>query len=392
MSSRPLMAAVPPGRRLTRLTAVLHQIRTEGGTPGRQASAVALGLYIGASPFIGFHLALSMLLGRFLGLNRLLIYAAANISNPFFAPLLYASEIQVGAWLRTGHMYSPSTLERIRLGGLALDVLIGSVVVGLSLALMGLLLTYAIVQARGQAPAVRRLVDAAAARFLPFGIGAWEFARRKLRHDPMYLGVLQDGVLPTRGRVLDLGCGHGLMLALLAAARTQFQAGDWPADWPPAAVDLELHGIELRPRAAQRARDALGADAVIEERDLTIGGVPPCDAILIFDVLHLLPADAQDRLLDAAVGALAPGGILVLREADAAGGWRFQMVRIGNRLVAVLHGKRRRPFHFRRAVEWRAVLAARGFAVDEARTPNRTPFANVTFYARRVAVADHEHA
>lgn len=383
MSTRALMAALPRSRRLSRLTAVLHQLRTEGGTPSRQAWAVALGLYIGASPFIGFHLALSVVLGRLLGLNRLLVYAAANISNPFIAPVLYATEIQVGAWLRTGQVYSPSTLEDIRLGGLALDVLIGSVVVGVLLGAIGLAVTYAVANRRGRMPPVSRLVDAAAARFLPFGFGPWEFARNKLRHDPMYLGVLQDGILPGRGRLLDLGCGHGLMLALLAAARTQYQAGDWPAGWPTPPLELSLHGLELRPKAARRAREALGDDAVIEERDLTEAGVPPCDAILIFDVLHLLAGDAQARLLDAAVAALAPGGVLVLREADAAGGWRFQLVRVGNRVVGLLHGKGWRRFHFRTAADWRRLLALRGFVVEEARTPNRTPFANVTLYAHK---------
>jgi hypothetical protein len=47
-----------------------------------------------------------------------------------------------------------------------------------------------------------------------------------------------------------------------------------------------------------------------------------------------------------------------------------------------VHGKGRRRFHFRTADEWRRLLEMRGLVVDEARTPNRTPFANVTFYAK----------
>ena len=375
--------AATPAARPGWLTAALHQIRTEGTTPWRQALSVGLGLYIGASPFIGFHLALSIVLGRLFGLNRLLVYAAANISNPFVAPVLYAAEIQVGAWLRTGQIYSPSTIDDIRLGGLALDVLIGSVVIGTILACLGVALTYAAVRARGVDPAVARLVDAAAARYLPFGIGPWEFARSKLKHDPMYLGVLEDGVLPARGRLVDLGCGPGLMLALLASAKAQFRAGDWPAGWPDAPVDLELLGLELRPDAARRAREVLGTEATVEERDLMQGDVPDGDAYLVFDVLHLMPCDAQDRLLEVVARSLPPGGVLVLREADAAGGWRFQLIRLGNRIVAILHGRRRRGFHFRTAQAWRDRLESLGFAVDEARTPNRTPFANVTFYARR---------
>ena len=180
------------------MTAALHTFRTEGATPIRQSLAVGTGLYIGATPFLGFHLLLTMLIGRVLGFNRLLMYTAANISNPFVAPLLYVTEIQAGAWLRTGQVYSPAMLDEIRLRGLALDVLIGSVVVGLALALVGTLLTYSVLQGRGTDPAVTRLVEAAASRFLPLGVGSWEFARGKVRHDPVYLGVLRDGVSRTR--------------------------------------------------------------------------------------------------------------------------------------------------------------------------------------------------
>src|SRR5262249_6234964 len=98
-------AAVKPqdmARRPSRLTAALHRYRTEGNTPVRQALAIGLGLYIGCTPFIGFHLPLSVGLGWLFGLNRFKVYLAANISNPLVAPFLYALEIQVGTWLRTG--------------------------------------------------------------------------------------------------------------------------------------------------------------------------------------------------------------------------------------------------------------------------------------------------
>lgn len=370
-------------RRPSRVTAALHHLRTEGGTPIRQSLAIGTGLYIGATPFLGFHLLLTMVIGRFLGLNRLLMYAASNISNPFVAPFLYATEIQTGAWLRTGQIYSPAMRDEIRLGGLALDVLLGSVVVGLALAVVGTVLTYTVLRARGTDPAVDRLVDTAAARFLPLGTASWEFARAKILNDPVYLGVLRDGVLPREGRFLDLGCGVGLMLSLLIAAREQFDRGEWPAGWPEPPNGLELHGIELRPRIVRHAQEVLHGVATIEERDLTDAHLTACDAILVFDVLHLMPADAQDRLLATIAEALRPNGVLVLREANPDGGWRFQMVRLGNRLVSILHGRRQRPFHFRRIHEWQAALRTLGFSVRLADSTNRTPFANVTLYAQR---------
>jgi len=47
-----------------RLRELLYRLRTEADTPGRQAGAVGLGVFIGCSPFYGFHLALSVILAR----------------------------------------------------------------------------------------------------------------------------------------------------------------------------------------------------------------------------------------------------------------------------------------------------------------------------------------
>jgi len=45
------------------------------------------------------HLTICWLIGYVLGLNRLKMYFAANISNPFVAPWLVVVEVQAGAWL-----------------------------------------------------------------------------------------------------------------------------------------------------------------------------------------------------------------------------------------------------------------------------------------------------
>jgi uncharacterized protein (DUF2062 family) len=378
----PAAPGATPTRRPGRLAAALHHLRTEGGTPSRQAAAVAAGLYIGATPFLGFHLLLTMLVGRLFGLNRLLMYAAANISNPFVAPFLYATEIQIGAWVRTGRIYTPAMLDEIRLRGLALDVLIGSVIVGVALAAAGALATFMIVRARGTDPSVARLVEAAAAPFLTLGAGPWEFARGKIRRDPVYLSVLRHGVLPREGRFIDLGCGIGLMLSLLAAARERFGRGDWPSGWPAPPTSLRLEGIELRERIARRGQEALADVATIHAGDLSVADIPQCDAALLFDVLHLMTPEAQDRLLAAIARALAPHGVLVMREANPQGGWRFQMVRAGNRLVSILHGRRSRRFHFRTVAQWTSALQSHGFAVRVADDGGAlTPFANVALYA-----------
>jgi hypothetical protein len=121
----------------------------------------------------------------------------------------------------------------------------------------------------------------------------------------------------------------GLTLALLAEARTCSHRAEWPRSWNAPPVFDRMVGIEMRQRVVKVAREALGADAEIVQADA--GEVTPesCQAVLICDVLHMMPSGAQQHVLAVAVAALTPGGTIV-READASAGWRFTAVRIGN--------------------------------------------------------------
>jgi len=369
-------------RRITRLTALLHRVRTEGGTPIRQAMAIAVGLFIGALPLIGLHLGLSVLAGRLFKLNLPRIYLAANISNPFIAPFLFGGEIQLGAWLRTGHIYTPSVVDQIRVRGLALDIAIGSLIVATVLAVAGGLLTYAIVRRSSDDERADQLIGAAAERYLPLGIGAWELARAKMRMDPVYTRILSDGVLPQSGTILDIGCGQGLMLALIATARVRHAEGLWPG-WPVPPLAAELVGLEPRARIAVRARTALETDARIETAGALDAPLPRSRAALLIDVLHMLHRPDQDRLLAAIRDALEPEGLLIVREADASGGARFQLIRIGNWLRGVAEGQLSRRLDFDTAAGWEARLRAMGFVTTRAEAGGAAPLANFLIYARR---------
>lgn len=367
-------------RRWARL---FHRLRTEWDTPVRQAAAVALGIFIGCTPFYGFHLALTLVFGTLLRLNRLKVYVAAQISNPFMAPFLYASEVQVGGWLRRGTWYLPSNWADVKWWNVAGDVLLGALVIGGGLAVIGGAGTYAVVNRRGLTREVAALVERAAGRFVDEGVAAWEFAHGKLRGDPVYLDVLRSGVLSHARTIVDVGCGQGLMLSLILSARDAYQRGEWPAGWPAPPLSPVLIGVELRPRVAALAARAFGGAATIIERDIVATPLPPCDGVLVFDVLHLMSRGDQDAALRAIYAALNVEGVLVIREADPDGGWRFTAVKIGNRITGWTHGKWRRRFHFRRAAEWRAALDAIGFSVAGEEPVDTTPFANLTLYARK---------
>jgi SAM-dependent methyltransferase len=225
-------------------------------------------------------------------------------------------------------------------------------------------------------------VETAAERYRQAGRFTWEVARSKLGMDEVYLEILENGVLPGTGTLVDLGCGHGLMLSLVDAARTHFQAADWPSNWPTPPLDLELRGIELRPRVAARASALLEDVAVIESTDATRAALPRCHAVLLLDVLHLIRPSDQERVLREVKRALVPGGVLVLREADAAAGMGFRAVWLGNRIVALVTGHPTRTFHYRSMTSWQDWLRGAGFDVVGTRANTRGPFANFVVYAR----------
>jgi uncharacterized protein (DUF2062 family)/SAM-dependent methyltransferase len=355
----------------------LHRLRTEGATRGEQSAAIGLGLLIGCTPLYGLHFWICAVAGRLLGLNRLKLYLASNISNPLVAPFLVFTEVQAGRLATRGHFYSLSTdaLRVLDPWSFAADLLVGSLIVGILLGLLGAGATWVVVGPALVGEADEAVIAAAAARYLVAGISAWEVANAKLRIDSVYREVLRRVPLPTCGRILDLGCGRGLMLAMLDAARQQASTGAVPA-W-------QLHGIEYRPRIVRLARLALGEAAVVEQGDLAQCELPSCRVTLLFDVLHLLPEAVQGSLLDRVHDAMEPGGWLVIREADAHGGWRFWAVEKCNRAMAILQGRWRRQFHFRCRRQWVALLERSGFDVVEHPFGQDTPRANTLLVARR---------
>ena len=396
-------AAVNEGPLWLRVRRLLVILRTEGAGPMREGAAIAIGVFVGCLPLYGFHLLICGVVGTMLRLNRLKMYLAANISNPFIAPWLLLLEVHAGAWLRRG-TFQPLSVEAVQqtsLATLGLDLIVGSVAVGAVLAGLAGWATYAFVRRSRHQDAYSELSRRAADRYIRAGVVAWEFARGKLRGDPIYRASVCDGLLtpparsaplaeataPSRvgGTLLDVGCGQGLTLALLAEARRAYLAGAWPAGWPSPPQFDRLIGIETRGRVASVAAAALAGDADVITADARTTAPIRAKAILLFDVLHMMSLGEQESLLASMAATLEAGGVMLIREADAAAGWRFTAIKCGNRLKAVVYGAWTQSFHFRTAAEWRACLVRHGFDAEVRDMSTGTPFANVLLVATRRA-------
>lgn len=228
------------------------------------------------------------------------------------------------------------------------------------------------------------LARAAAEPYRKAGLFAQKFAQGKLTGDPSYTGILERGLLPGGDRLLDLGCGQGLIAAWLNAAHATADRGKWPAAVPPPPRFARYTGVELMEFDVARARRAdLGGHVEFVTGDLRTVDFGTADAVIILDVLHYMDIGAQDAVLERIRAALAPSsGRLLLRIGDAAGGWRFTISRAVDHVVTFIRGHRLTALHCRSLVDWTSKLQSLGFTVDAHPMSDGTPFANVLLVAR----------
>lgn len=212
-------------------------------------------------------------------------------------------------------------------------------------------------------PTPRDLARAVAARHA--GRATRGFVAGKLRADPVLPALL---ALPPLGTVLDLGCGRGqLALALLLAGRADSVIG----------FDLDAAKIG---RATAAAR---GLPARFAVADLAIADIPPCDTVLLIDVVSQLPSAAQRALL-ARIAAAAPSRIII-RTPDPDRGWRSAIGIAAEHLRRWLGADRRgtgavAPLPMR---DLARALEGAGYRVAIAPCWAGTPLPNVLMLAQR---------
>ncbi len=246
----------------------------------------------------------------------------------------------------------------------------------------------------------RALHEAASAPYRRAGRFAWHFARGKLGRDPVFRALVEDG-LAGRGplRVVDIGCGQGLLASLLHAAermQDEAAAGRWPARWPESPRGARYTGIELMPRDIARGTAALGGLRPPPRfvcGDMRSAELPPCDLVVVLDVLHYVDHAAQEGVLVRLRDALRQGGArpqdatrpppgrLLLRVGDASSARGFAISQWVDRTVTRVRGHTVSPTWGRPLAEWIALLQRLGFNVRSVPMSQGTPFANVLLVA-----------
>jgi 2-polyprenyl-6-hydroxyphenyl methylase/3-demethylubiquinone-9 3-methyltransferase len=115
--------------------------------------------------------------------------------------------------------------------------------------------------------------------------------------------------LPHEGRLLEVGCGHGLFSNLAALSRPGLRV----LGIDPAAEKVSWAQASVRGRGNVRFEH--GALEDVREEGF--------DTIAVLDVLYLVSREGWAGFLDGCRGRLAPGGRLLLKEVDVRPRWKF---------------------------------------------------------------------
>lgn len=194
----------------------------------------------------------------------------------------------------------------------------------------------------------------------------YHYVVSKLKRDPATQAVADLGPL---GDVIDLGCGRGHLAVYLLERGVAKRIRGF--DWDEEKVDL-----------AKRASD--GLDASFSTLDVRKAETDPGDTVLLIDVLHYMPANAQDALLVRAAELVKPGGRLVIRDVTSGAGWRSAITRFVEWISMGIRFNLGERIAVRNiAGELVPILEKQGFSCTVTPCWRGTPFANVLLVASR---------
>jgi SAM-dependent methyltransferase len=154
---------------------------------------------------------------------------------------------------------------------------------------------------------LRRIIDA----YDSMMVRAYCIARFQI----INLNMLHILSLCLRGkrRVLEVGCGFGLFGCYFASRDRRMQ---WNG------LDLDSGRIDMARKAAARLGLSNARFTVADARD-HLQFNDRFDAVVMMDLLHHIPDDKKQQLLDTVLEHLAPGGVLIIKDVTRRPRWKM---------------------------------------------------------------------
>jgi uncharacterized protein (DUF2062 family) len=126
------------------------------GTPREIALGLALGLFVGMTPFMGVQMAIAAFFAALFKWNKISAAAGVWISNPLSAPFIYGLTYITGAWVMGIHPHMAAMPPDFGFSSLVImlkqtpeiltRLIVGGIVIGIPLAVIGYYVAFSAVQ------------------------------------------------------------------------------------------------------------------------------------------------------------------------------------------------------------------------------------------------------
>ena len=174
-----------------------------------------------------------------------------------------------------------------------------------------------------------------------------------------------ESLVPRKGKILDLGCGYGLLANLLAARHPGRSV---------TGLDLNATRIDVARRSAVGRRNITFYHADLEDI-----AESRFDVIIMTDVLHHIPREKSGRLLSIAVSRLQASGRLIILDVDRVPAWKHYAARTIDRLL-----NPGAPLYYRSREEMRQLLERFSLQVEMTIPSHRgLPLSDIIYVCRK---------
>jgi 2-polyprenyl-3-methyl-5-hydroxy-6-metoxy-1,4-benzoquinol methylase len=199
------------------------------------------------------------------------------------------------------------------------------------------------------------------------------YVRGKLRRDRVYQ-TSYALLAPSAAPILDVGCGVGLLAFYLRERAC-----------PQPLLGLDVDARKIRYGAAIAAAHYRDIDLRHHDVEKT---VPDFSGnVVLFDVLHYLPAAKQTALLTHLAGCVEPGGMLIIRDCPRETRPRYWITWLAEKFAQAISWNIDSTLHFPSRETIDGVFSPAQFERETRPLWGATPFNNHIFIFRRHAPA-----
>lgn len=196
------------------------------------------------------------------------------------------------------------------------------------------------------------------------------YVRWKLASDSLF-PLAYEFFRDRREPIFDVGCGVGLLAFYLRER----------------GVSQVIKGVDIDERKIRRAVAAAaeGGYTGVDFRALDVSHELPAARgnVAVFDILHYLVPEVQQRLLCQLASRVVPGGLLLLRDCPRDGSARYRATYLAERFAQMIAWNWSAPLHFATSDFIKRAFDETEFEHEERTAWDRTPFNNRLFMFRR---------